>query len=90
MNIDKSSVNSDRVVEIMAKDINPEGRHPEDNLSRLCNNDFFEHSLLRSEKTGLFIAIIYIPDNIFGSKIDWDFLRENKVPNDCFAFYCVH
>lgn len=31
---------SDNEVIIKVKDIHPEGRHPEDILSRLCNNDF--------------------------------------------------
>ena len=34
------SVNQDKVIVIKVTDIHPEGRHPEDILSRLCNNEF--------------------------------------------------
>lgn len=34
------SEKTDKEIIIKEKDINPEGRHPEDILSRLCNNDF--------------------------------------------------
>lgn len=34
------SDNADNEIVIKVKDIHPEGRHPEDILSRLCNNDF--------------------------------------------------
>ncbi len=36
----KMSETDDNVIVIKAREINPEGRHPEDILSRLCNNDF--------------------------------------------------
>lgn len=35
-----SSAGQDNPVVIKSRDIHPEGRHPEDILSRLCNNDF--------------------------------------------------
>ena len=40
MNSKTSSLSPEKVVVIKVKNINPEGRYPEDILSRLCNDDF--------------------------------------------------
>lgn len=41
-----------------------------------------------NKKNRLLIAIIDITNNIFSRKINWNFLRKNKMPNMRATFHC--